>query len=161
MVAVPAHPPNHEGAQHHLLLHLFAPVLLPPRSPSKDSTCPNPAHHHALNAPPSPPPQTHTRTPRRFCVAADQDLRHAEEVVGCCSVRHEPADNGTWLAISIIAVLLGGVLLAAVLSIRAAHPPNPRLAKARSVRDRERDRAYYASAAPGLPRWSGAGGLPR
>ncbi len=103
--------------------------------------------------PPCHPTRPRTRSaPLRFVEASDIDLAHAQEVLGCCSVRYErrPLLTG-WLSAALAIVLLGafGIVLAAVVRVRAAHAPH--LARVRSRSDR--------SMSGGLPKWSSGGSM--
>lgn len=90
----------------------------------------------------------------RFVEASDIDLSHAEEVVGCCSVRYERKPLlAVWLSVGLAVVVMGGfgIALAAVMRVRQVH--NPHLARARSRSERA------MSASGGLPKWSSGGSI--
>ncbi|KAG2449332.1 hypothetical protein HYH02_005487 [Chlamydomonas schloesseri] len=91
-----------------------------------------------------------------FAAAVERDLRHGEEVVACCDVRHVPRGSGTWFVVGLLVVVLGAFFIAAFTVIRSQRLYNPRMGRSLS-----RGRSLSGS----LPTWAGPGspqgGLPR
>ncbi|KAG2433383.1 hypothetical protein HXX76_008444 [Chlamydomonas incerta] len=91
-----------------------------------------------------------------FAAAVERDLRHGEEVVACCDVRHVPRGAGTWFVVGLLVLVLGVFFIAAFAVIRSQRLYNPRMGRTLS-----RGRSMSGS----LPTWAGPGsppgGLPR